>query len=153
MTTGVVWLIVSLAQGTVLPRVDQVSWLRGCWELQTREGTVEAQWLSPRASSMLGVSRTIHGTTLVDYEMTLIRERGDRLSYETHPSNDEPALFLSATIDHRKIVFENLKPLFPARVGYELTESGRLLVWTDGARDGQTRRTESAYDRVSCPGE
>src|SRR3954467_7437392 len=120
MGSVILALIATLVQVARPPRIDEVAWLRGCWESRTGEGTVEAQWLSPRASSMLGVSRTIHGTTLVDYEMTLIRERGDRLSYETHPSNDEPALFLSATIDHRKIVFENLKPLFPARVGYEL---------------------------------
>jgi len=146
-------LVAALAQATLLPRVDQVAWLRGCWEMQTREGTVEAQWLSPRASSMLGVSRTIHGTRLVDYDMTLIRERGDRLSYEAHPSNDEPELFLSTVIGDRTIVFENLRPRVPSRIGYELTATGRLLAWSEGTADGQTRRTESAYDRVSCPGE
>jgi hypothetical protein len=149
----VIQLIAALAQAGALPRVDQVAWLRGCWEMQTRGGTVESQWLSPRASSMLGVSRTIHGTVLVDYEMALIRERGDRLSYEAHPSNDPPALFLSTAILDRKIVFENLKPDYPARIGYELTAAGRLIAWSEGTRDGQTGRTESAYDRVSCPGE
>ena len=146
-------LLAAFAQAGGLPRVDQVAWLRGCWETQTRDGTIEAQWLSPRASSMLGVSRTIHGTTLVDYEMALIRERGDRLTYEAHPSNDPPELFLSIAIGDRKIVFENLKAAYPARIGYELTAAGRLVAWIEGARDGQTRRTESAYDRVSCPGE
>src|SRR5436190_11553488 len=121
----VIPLIAALAQAGALPRVDQVAWLRGCWEMQTRGGTIESQWLSPRASSMLGVSRTIHGTTLVDYEMTLIRERGDRLSYEAHPSDDVPALFLSIAIGDRRVVFENLRPGYPARVGYELTAAGR----------------------------
>jgi hypothetical protein len=153
MPIVVVSLIAALVQVFQLPRIEQVSWLRGCWEMQTRDGTLEAQWLSPRASSMLGVSRTIRGATLAEYEMTLIRERGDRLSYETHPSHDEPDLFLSIAIDNHKIVFENLKPRFPARVGYELAAPDRLLAWTEGSRDGQTRRTESAYDRVSCPGE
>jgi hypothetical protein len=141
-----------LAQVT-LPQVDEVAWLRGCWERHTPEGTVEMQWLSPRASSMLGVSRTIHGTTLADYELTVIRERGDRLSYEPHPSNSEPDLFLSAAIGERRVVFENLRPQDPVRVGYELTPAGRLLAWSERSREGQTRRIESAYDRVSCPGE
>ena len=75
-----VLLLTAVLAGGDLPRMDQVAWLRGCWETQTREGTIEAQWLPPRASSMLGVSRTIHGTRLVDYEMDLIRERGDGLT-------------------------------------------------------------------------
>src|SRR3954462_15098176 len=138
---ALVWLIAAFARGSRLPRIDQVAWLRGCWEMQTRDGTVEAQWLSPRASSMLGVSRTIHGTRLVDYDMALIREGGDRLSYEAHPSHDEPDLFLSVVIGDRNVVFENLKPKFPSRIGYELVAAGRLLAWSDGSRDGQTRRT------------
>jgi hypothetical protein len=146
-------LMAALAQGSHLPRIDEVAWLRGCWELQTREGSVEAQWLSPRASSMLGVSRTIHGTRLVDYDMALIREGGERLSYEAHPSDGEPDLFVSVAIGDRRVEFENLKPKYPSRIGYELTAAGRLLEWTDGLHDGKTGRTESAFDRVSCPGE
>jgi hypothetical protein len=149
----VVSLAAVLAQPVVLPRVEQVAWLRGCWETRTREGTIEAQWLSPRASSILGVSRTIHGATLVDYEMTMIRERGDRLAYEAHPASDEPELLLSTAIGDHTVVFENLRARFPSRVGYQLTTAGRLLAWTEGTRDGQTRRAESTYDRVSCPGE
>lgn len=153
MSPAALVLFLRVIQLTAMPRVDQVAWLRGCWELQTREGTVEAQWLPPRASSMLGVSRTIHGTTLVDYEMTLIREGGERLSFETHPPDAEPDLFISTTIGPQAIAFENLKPRFPSRIGYELTATGRLLVWNEGTHDGQTRRTESTYDRVSCAGE
>src|SRR3954464_4855249 len=106
-------LIATLVQVARPPRIDEMSWLRGCWESRTGEGTVDAQWLSPRASSMLGVSRTIHGPTLIDYEMVVIRERGDRLSYEPHPSNAEPGLFMSTAVSDRTVVFENLKPGFP----------------------------------------
>src|SRR3954453_10336213 len=91
-------LLFAVAAGGDLRRIDEVAWLRGCWEAQTREGTIEAQWLAPRASSILGVSRTIHGTTLVGYEMDLIREGGDRLDYEAHPSNGLPGLFMSVAI-------------------------------------------------------
>lgn len=153
MATVVLALLAVLAQIATLPRVDQVSWLRGCWEMQTREGSIEAQWLSPRASSMLGVSRTIHGTLLTGYEMDLIRERGDRLSYEANPSDAEPSLFLSTAIDAGKVAFENLREQFPSRLGFELTAAGRLLAWSEGVRNGQTRRTESVYDRVPCSGE
>src|SRR3954463_1928628 len=149
----VIPLIAALAQAGALPRVGQGAWLRGCGEMQTRGGTVESQWLSPRASSMLGVSRTIHGTTLVDYEMVVIRERGDRLSYEPHPSDAEPGLFMSTAVSDRTVVFENLKPRFPTRVGYELSAGDRLLAWMDGSENGRTRRVEFSYSRVPCPGD
>ena len=142
-----------IARGGDLPHMEQVAWLRGCWEAQTREGTIEAQWLPPRASSILGVSRTIHGSRLVDYEMALIRERGDRLSYETHPSDGEPDLFLSVAIEKQTVVFENLKPRFPSRVGFELTAPDRLLAWFDGLQNSQDQRVEYRYVRVSCAGE
>jgi hypothetical protein len=147
-----VLLLTAVLAGGDLPRMDQVAWLRGCWETQTREGTIEAQWLPPRASSMLGVSRTIHGARLVDYEMDLIRERGDGLSYESHPSEGEPDLFLSVAIQKQKIVFENLKPRFPSRVGFELTAPDRLLAWVDDSQP-QGRRVEHWYVRIACAGE
>jgi hypothetical protein len=153
MSLAALWLIAALGQAPRLPRIDEVAWLRGCWETHTSEGTIEAQWLSPRASSILGVSRTIHGTTLVDYEMALIREGGDRLSYESHPTNDEPGLFQSIAIDDRRVVFENLKPRFPAHVGFELTAPDQLLAWADGSQNTQPRRVEYRYARVACAGE
>jgi hypothetical protein len=153
MAMVVLAVLAALTQIGKLPRVEQVAWLRGCWEMQTREGSIEAQWLSPRASSMLGVSRTIHGTLLAGYEMDLIRERGDRLSYEANPSDGEPSLFLSTAIGEGKVAFENLKEQFPSRVGFELPSPGRLLAWSEGVRNGQARRIESVYDRVPCSGE
>lgn len=153
MPVPILLLTAVIVGGGDLPHMNQVAWLRGCWEAPTREGTIEAQWLPPRASSMLGVSRTIHGSRLVDYEMALIRERGDQLSYETHPSDGEPDLFLSVAIETRKVVFENLKPRFPSRVGFELTAPDRLLAWIDSPQGPQGRRVEYRYVRVACAGE
>jgi hypothetical protein len=153
MPSVILALIATLIQVARPPRIDEVAWLRGCWESRTGEGTVDAQWLSPRASSMLGVSRTIHGTTLIDYEMVVIRERGDRLSYEPHPSDAEAGLFMSTAVSDRTVVFQNLQPRFPARVGYELSSPDRLLAWMDGSENGTTRRVELSYSRVSCPGD
>ena len=127
--------------------------MQGCWAMESGERLVEEQWLAPRASSMLGVGRTTRGTTLIEYEMVLIRERGDRLSYEAHPSDQEPAVFMSTTIRDRSIVFENLKHDFPQRIGYERNGSDRLTAWIEGPQNGQTRRIEFAYQRVPCAGE
>ena len=153
MPVALLLLFAVIAAGGDLRRIDEVAWLRGCWEAQTREGTIEAQWLPPRASSMLGVSRTIHGARLVDYEMDLIRAIGDRLSYEAHPSDGEPDLFLSVAVQEHKIWFENLKPRVPSRVGFELTAPDRLLAWVDPSPNAQDKRLEYRYERVPCAGD
>ncbi len=114
---------------------------------------VEEQWLAPRASSMLGVGRTTRGTTLIEYEMVLIRERGNQLAYEAHPSDQQPAVFMSTAIGERSIVFENLQHDFPLRIGYERRASDQLTAWVEGPQNGQTRRIEFAYQRVPCAGE
>ena len=135
------------------PRIGRVTWLQGCWAAQEGDRTVEEQWLAPRASSMLGVARTTHGSMLTDYEMMLIRERGDRLSYEAHPSNQEPAVFMSTVVGDRSIEFENLKHDFPQRVGYRRVSRDRLLAWIEGPQGARTRHIDFTYERVPCAGE
>ena len=146
-------LTLAMGQLTARPTVDRVVWLQGCWAMDSNGQLVEEQWLAPRASSMLGVGRTTRGTTLVDYEMVLIRERGDQLAYEAHPADQEPAVFMSTMIGERSIVFENLKHDFPQRVGYERIGVDGLEAWIEGAQDGRTRRIGFSYARVPCAGD
>lgn len=146
-------LTLAMGQLTAPPTVDRVVWLQGCWAMDSNGRLVEEQWLAPRASSMLGVGRTTRGTTLVDYEMVLIRERGEQLAYEAHPADQEPAVFMSTTIGERSIVFENLRHDFPQRIGYERTSVDRLEAWIEGPQNGQTRRLAFSYARVSCAGD
>ena len=153
MALALTLFAVLLGQGSSRPTIDRVVWLQGCWAMERDGRLVEEQWLAPRASSMLGVGRTTRGTTLVNYEMVLIRERGEQLSYEAHPANQQPALFMATTIGERTIAFENLKHDFPQRIGYERKSADRLMAWIEGPQNGQTRRIEFAYDRVPCAGD
>ena len=153
MTFALLASVVLAAQIPLPLRIDRVAWLQGCWLVQDGDRTIEEQWLSPRADSMLGVGRTIRADRLIEYEMVLIRASGLQLAYEAHPPAQEPALFMSASIGERSIVFENLKHDFPQRIGYERTSADRLLAWTEGTQDGQMKRIEYPYSRVPCAGE
>jgi hypothetical protein len=156
MMVPLLWLSVILQAGQALapaPRIERVAWLQGCWAMEAGARMVEEQWLAPRASSMLGVSRTTRGAALIEYEMRLIRERGDRLSYEAHPSEREPSVFMSTSITDRSVEFENLKHDFPQRVGYQRPTRDRLLAWIEGPQDGRTRRIDYIYERVPCAGD
>jgi len=78
---------------------------------------------------MVGLSRTVRGEELTEYELIVIRERGDRLVYIAHPSGQPSAEFLSTTIARTTVVFENPAHDFPQRIGYR-REAGSLLAWS-----------------------
>jgi hypothetical protein len=129
--------------------LDRVAWMQGCWEMSTSERTVEEVWLAPKGGSMMGISRTVQGNAMTGYELILLRDNGDRLAYEAHPSGQRAATFLSTSISSSEIVFENPKHDFPQQIGYRINGSD-LLAWITGTQNGKTRRLEFPYKRVSC---
>jgi hypothetical protein len=133
--------------------VERVAWLQGCWELSSEQRTVEEQWMAPRGGSMIGMGRTVRGAALVEYEFIVIRQQGDRLAYEAHPSGQPPAVFLSSTLNDSTVVFENPQHDFPQKVGYQRTGENTLLAWIEGTEKGKTRRIEFPYQRVACGGQ
>lgn len=130
--------------------IARVAWLQGCWESASPERTVEEHWMAPRGTSMVGVGRTVRGTELVEYELVVIREQGEKLAYEAHPSGQPSAVFLSDTVSDAAVVFQNPKHDFPKRVGYERSGKDQLLAWIDAGPDSERPRKEFAYRRVGC---
>lgn len=130
--------------------IERVAWMRGCWQTVTGDRTVEEQWSRPAAGTMLGVGRTTREKTLVEYEFVILKEQGERLAYEAHPSGQATATFLSTTIAPSRIVFEDPTHDFPQRVGYESPKADTLLAWIEGAVGGSTRRMDWTYHRVPC---
>jgi len=108
--------------------------------------------MAPRGNSMLGVSRTVRGDSLVAYELVVVREQGDQLVYQAHPSGQASAEFVSRVVDEESVVFENLQHDFPQRVGYR-REGQALLAWIEGTQEGELRRIEFPYRRAACPGD
>lgn len=142
-------LCLSLQTTPRAPGIDDVSWLTGCWEYSSGGQTVEEHWMAPRGRTMVSVGRTVKGDTLVEFETVVIRELDGRLAYEAHPSGQASAVFLSRSVGNREVVFENLEHDFPQRIGYK-RDGDALHAWVEGPRNGQTRRLEFPYRRVSC---
>lgn len=99
---------------------------------------------------MLGMGRTVRGSELVDYELVVLREQGDRLAYEAHPAGQAVAVFLSTTVSPDTVVFENREHDFPQQVGYERHAADGLVAWIAGTEKGVPRRIEFVYRRVRC---
>lgn len=150
---GVVALSVSVSGGgQQASGVEHVAWLQGCWEMTSAQRTVEEQWMAPRGGSMIAMSRTVQGDRLVGYELVTLREQGERLAYEAHPSGQSAAVFLSRIVTDSMVVFENPGHDFPQEVGYQRDRGGSLVAWIEGSSQGQTRRIEFPYRRATCPG-
>ena len=136
------------AQAT--PRLDQVSWLTGCWEASNGPRTIEERWMAPRGGSMIGVGRTVRDNTLRDYELVLLTEKDGRLAYEAHPAGQATNTFMSSLIADTAVIFEDPKHDFPQRVGYVRRGPDSLVAWIDGVASGASRRAEFPYRRVAC---
>jgi hypothetical protein len=130
--------------------IERVAWLRGCWEARSPRRVIEEQWTAPRAHNMVSLSRTLRGDSLAAYEQIILRERGDRLEYEAHPSGQPVARFMSIAISDTMVVFENPAHDFPQRVGYQRRGADSLVAWIEGTMQGQARKIEFPYARATC---
>ena len=99
---------------------------------------------------MLGISRTVKGERLVEFEFVLLRERDGTLVYVAHPSGQPGGEFPLKHVDDDSVTFENTAHDFPQRIGYR-RRGDRLDAWIDGTLDGRNQRAEFPYARVACP--
>jgi hypothetical protein len=133
----------------MLAVIAAVGWLQGCWQMNAGDRVVEEQWMAPRGGVMLSTGRTVRGTTLVEYEWVLLREKDGTLEYEAHPSGQASAVFTAKSTTESEVVFENLAHDFPQRVGYRRSGDS-LLAWIEGNAGGKVRRVEFPYRRAAC---
>jgi hypothetical protein len=115
--------------------------------------TIEEQWMAPLGDSMVGLSRTVSADSLIGFETIVIREQGESLVYEAHPSGQASAVFSSKVVLDTVVIFENPEHDFPQRIGYRLSAPDSLVAWIEGIGAGEKRRVEFPYARASCPGD
>ena len=139
------------AAGGTPSAIERLAWLQGCWSLTSGDRTVEEQWTAPRGGVLLSTGRTVKDGRLVEYEFVVIRERGEALVYEAHPSGQPSAEFVSTSIEGTSVLFENAQYDFPQRIGYRRRGAG-LDAWIEGTAAGKTRRIEFPYEGVACAG-
>ena len=132
--------------------IQRLAWLQGCWEASSAERVVEEHWMAPRGDSMVGVSRTLRGERLVEYELVVIRQRAADLVYIAHPSGQASAEFIATSVATGRVVFENPEHDFPQVIGYE-RRGASLLAWVEGRQGEKVRRIEFPYRRTGCEGE
>jgi hypothetical protein len=102
---------------------------------------------------LLGVSRTIRGDTLIDYEFSRIVETDSGLTFVAQPSGQAPASFVARSVAPKRIIFENMAHDFPQRIIYQRVQNDSLFARIEGTMRGVVRTVDFRYRRVVCPGE
>jgi hypothetical protein len=132
-------------------RIASIGWLAGCLEMRSGNRVVEEHRMVERAGTMLGMGRTVGTRGLGDYELTLIKQDGERLLFEAHPKDQPTATFTARVATADSVVFELPEHDFPQRVGYRRVGADSVHAWVEGTMNGASRRIEFPYARVPCP--
>jgi hypothetical protein len=132
--------------------LERLAWLGGCLEMRNGDLVVEEHRMRARGASMLGMSRTTSSKGLVEYELTLIRERDGKLLYEAHPSGQPAAVFEAIAQGEDSVVFAAPEHDYPQVIGYRRAGADSVIAWIDGKSRGKQRRVEFPYRRVGCGG-
>src|SRR4026207_328250 len=84
-------------------KVEQLSWLAGCWEMVSAKRIVEERWMPPRGQTMLGTGRTILNNETMEYEFIVLRANEGRFVYEAHPSGQPSAVIFSTWLIRTRV--------------------------------------------------
>ena len=150
MRRMLVLLLVTAAVGATIEArqektAEQLSWLAGCWKLETPNGFVEEFWMAPAGGAMLGISRTIRNGKMTEHEFVAIRKVDGVLSYVAKPTGQAEAAFAAVTISPTEAVFENMTHDFPQRIIYRKTASG-LTARVEGTVKDQLQGNDFPYE-------
>ena len=131
--------------------LDQLSWLGGCWNLQSAGAGSGEQWMPPAGDSMIGVSRVVHQGKTVAFEfMRIARDADGSIAFYAQPSGKPPTRFAVDRINDREVVFGNPGHDFPQRVSYRLASATQLQASIEGTLGGSPKRIDFPMTRVSC---
>ena len=138
------------AQQPVPPSLP--GWMAGCWRQVEADRVIDEVWLRPAGGALIGVSRTVEGDTLRNWELMVVRSGPNGLAFEATPSGQPPTAFLAALVSDTAVAFENLTHDFPQLVRYARRGADSLLATISGVVRDRQRTINFAYARVACPG-
>jgi hypothetical protein len=107
--------------------ISQAAWIGATWIASQDPMTVEERWTPAASGAMLGIGRTLRGTSLASFEFLCIVERNGTLVYQAMPGGRMPATsftLTSATPD--SLTFENAANSYPKMIRYSREPDGRL---------------------------
>jgi hypothetical protein len=108
--------------------------------------------MAPKGESMLGMSRTVRGDSLIEYEQLRIGARAGHAVYFAAPSGQKPSEFTAASVSDTLVTFENPQHDFPQRIIYRRRGADSLIARIEGTMNGTARGVDFPYAKARCPG-
>lgn len=143
-------LTASLAFLGAAPSVENLAWLRGCWEGGSDSSRFTEHWMRPEGGTMLAISRTTSGAKTVAYEfMRVWTDEKGRIFFTAHPSGQPTATFALMKLSREEVVFENPDHDFPQRIIYRKTDEG-ITGRIEGTSNGKPRAIDFPMKRMPC---
>ncbi len=113
--------------------INDLGWLSGAWKMEANGRLIEEHWTTPAGGAMLGVSRTIKGGKMVEFEFLRIEQRDGTLAYVAQPQGRAPTEFRLESSTPNDVVFANLKHDFPQRIRYRRNADGSVTARIEDA--------------------
>ena len=107
------------------------AWLAGSRSVQGNV-LIEERWMDPASNLMLGLSRTVRGDKVVEFEFLRIEARADGLYYVAQPGGRPQTDFKLTKWDGTEAIFENPQHDFPKRVIYRKQPANVVVARVDG---------------------
>ena len=107
------------------------AWLAGSRSVQGNV-LIEERWTEPASNMMLGVSRTVRGDKVVEFEFLRIEARADGIYYVAQPGGRPATDFKLMKWDGTEAIFENPQHDFPKRVVYRRLPDNVVVAKVDG---------------------
>ncbi len=128
-----------------------LSWLAGCWGVESAEAGTGEVWLPPAGGSMFGVERTIENEKTVSHGFMRIAANAEgKLVFTAVPSGQKETSFTQSSLAEGAVTFENLQHDFPQRVMYRSRGGDRLAARIEGINEGVEQGIDFPLKRVSC---
>lgn len=108
--------------------------------------------MRPLGNSMLGMSRTVAGGALREWELLRIVPIAGKLSYVATPSGQKETVFGATVVSDTLVAFENPTHDFPQRIAYRRVGADSLVARISGTANGRERAIDFAMKRAGCGG-
>lgn len=121
--------------------ITDLAWMSGGWRSAPGgRAQIEEFWTAPAGGSMMGMSRTIAGDKMVEFEFLRLEQRADGIYYVASPKGRCPATdFRLTNLSGQEATFENPQHDFPKRIIYRKNSDGSLVASIDGGAGTKSR--------------
>ncbi len=129
--------------------VSNLEWISGHWEMVKGERRTEEFWFSSTENILLGISKSVRGSKLIEHEfMSIEQDSSGDIYYRAKPSSQPEASFKLIGQNDKKAVFENLQHDFSQRIIYEQSTSESLYTRIEGLNEGKLLIIHYPYRKI-----